>query len=443
MVASVTYILTLDHRAPNKGDSSDRGANGQERVFQDPTVLLAAQALAKRDPNAIIKIVAPDGFLADKSALPANAQLTVLQEKAGESRTAFYARYDATIAAFAMEARANGGKAVGIAPHYDALVHANEITAASVRTTPEWGGTHAIIHDSKATQGSKALSQRIVADAIDPAAKAGIAVAHDRGVATKNITKDNITLGVHAKDFDSQILVEIAAQDDAIGQMLQKKGVELTPAFTGVTLENKAGKGGAGFSAEVQAYGRWLSAGKPDLTLVKGADRPLLEKISKAIPLQEIPNAVAQHMQSTGFVDGLANALDSHATQDLGYAKATSNQKQSNTQKTPAVSTPPASAPTATPAADTSSSNTQASDNNPFSWIMKSFQSLISMIMPILAPIIAMITGGNNQSVAQNPETTSPQQPEPASPVVASNTLTPSPTPQRSTPSKEMTVAAR
>jgi hypothetical protein len=115
MTRGVTYIFTLDHRAPNKGDSSDRGANGQERVFQDPTVLLTVQALAKRDPSAIIKIVAPDGFEADKSTLPANAQLTILQEKAGESRTTFYQRYDATIAAYATEARKDGGKAVGLA----------------------------------------------------------------------------------------------------------------------------------------------------------------------------------------------------------------------------------------------------------------------------------------------------------------------------------------
>jgi hypothetical protein len=327
----------------------------------------------------------------------------------------------------------------GLRPHFDALVHANEISAESVRSTSEWGGTHTIIHDSKATAGSQKLAQRIVTDAVDPAAKSGIAVANRNGMPTKSFAQANATLLEHAAHFDSQVLIEVAAQDDAVGQMLQKKGVQLTPAFEGVSLANVAGKGGAGFSAEVQAYGRWLSGGKPDISQVKATDRLLLEKIAKVIPLKDIPAATAQHMQSTGFVDGLANALDTHATQDLGHAKTVASPQKTPAPSTsnPATSSTPNATLTSSEVFSPPASEKQEKSGNPLSWIMNLFQPIIAMFMPFLAPIIAIFTG-NNQAVAQTPavssESTSVAANTSATPSGLSNisnSLIPSPTPQK------------
>jgi hypothetical protein len=112
--------------------------------------------------------------------------------------------------------------------------------------------------------------------------------------------------------------------------------------------------------------------------------------------------------------------------------------------KAPAAPASPAAAPSSpaspAPAAQPASSTATAPEEsgNPLSGIMGALQPILTMLMSLFAPILAMFTG-NRDNVAETPQPDAPATPQaPASPALVASvpdSLTPSPTPRVPPPS--------
>ncbi len=438
----VTYIFALDHRAAGHGHVNDRGASAQERTFQDPTVLAMVIEQAKLDPNAEIHIVAPDNFKADQSQLPSNVTLHVVKD-AGESRNDYYDKYDAKIESLATQAKKQGHKTVGMSPHYDALSYAG-MSPSQVANGTSFGGAH-VITGTKHKEASKQLAERIANGSVKTAESNGIATRNSNGKNIRSHTQDNGTLNGHEKHFDSIVLLEVAAQHDAIGKLFADKGV---PEVSHADSDNP--RAGPGYSKEVAIYTKWLNHPKS----ITPDEQVILNKIADKVPLKNVPAEVANNIAETRMFEQLALDMDTHAQNDLGYKRETTTQGLTNIASQQGTDNvqggqnndnlggqPPAVAPPAKPKPAT---NTAAStnENNDFWSFLKGIPiigqivGLLEMFMGVFEGIKSFISdpagtlgnlfGGNKNTPAATTETAASVAPQPAPQAPSTTTEMPS-----------------